>query len=515
MFRPCRFGKYYLFERIAVGGMAEIYKAKLYGVDGFEKNMVVKQILPQYARSREFIQMFIDEAKISVNLQHGNIVPVYELGQTDGIYFISMDYVDGKNLGELLDAGIENDKPLSMPHAIYIACEILAGLDYAHRKTDEHGRPLGIVHRDVSPQNVLVSFEGEVKLVDFGIARAANKVHATQAGVIKGKFGYMSPEQAMGHDVDARSDIFAAGILLYEMLTLERLFASDTEAVTLDRVKRADVPVPSRVNPRLPPQLDAIVFKALARRPEDRYQTPEQMRQDLLRVLLSLPEQVSAQSLSDYLKDLFTEELRQRRQGAAEPPEDVKRELIRASGAQGLEKQKKSTDSIAVPRTIMPSPQRSAAMVEVEPVPDTTLSDDELDVDFTYTGTARKVGRLLAIIVVVGIAVAAFAWRHQIGRMFGVVSDVVKESADRLAKKPLGTLVVRSNPSGATVYFDGRRVGTTNMRIRNIDPDRPYELVLTSDGYGSWSRKILPEDWRASKSMQIEIMKDWLADRFK
>ncbi len=201
MSQPVKFGKYYLLERLAVGGMAEIYKAKMYGVDGFEKQMVVKQILPQYARNREFVTMFIDEAKITVSLSHGNIVPVYELGQIDGIYFLSMDYVDGKNLGELLDAGIDAKDMLEVPHALFISREVLAGLDYAHRKTDERGNPLNIVHRDVSPQNVLISFDGEVKIVDFGIAHAATKVHATQAGVIKGKFGYMSPEQALGKDV--------------------------------------------------------------------------------------------------------------------------------------------------------------------------------------------------------------------------------------------------------------------------------------------------------------------------
>jgi serine/threonine protein kinase len=245
MSQPIKFGKYYLLERLAVGGMAEIYKAKIFGVDGFEKQMVVKQILPQYARNREFVTMFIDEAKITVSLSHGNIVPVYELGQIDGIYFLSMDYIDGKNLGELLDAGIEAKNLLSVPHALFIACEVLAGLDYAHRKTDERGNPLNIVHRDVSPQNILISFDGSVKIVDFGIAHAATKAHATQAGVIKGKFGYMSPEQALGKDVDSRSDIFTAGILLWEMLTLERLFGGESDTQALDRIKRADVPPPS------------------------------------------------------------------------------------------------------------------------------------------------------------------------------------------------------------------------------------------------------------------------------
>jgi serine/threonine protein kinase len=538
MFQPALFGKYYLYERIAVGGMAEIYKAKMYGVDGFEKNMVVKQILPQYARNRDFITMFVDEAKITVSLQHGNIVPVYELGQIDGVYYLSMDLIDGKNLGELLDAGLDKNLRLSVPHALYIACEILAGLDYAHRKTDERGNPLGIVHRDVSPQNVLVSYEGEVKIVDFGIARAATKVHSTQAGVIKGKFGYMSPEQAMGKDVDARSDVFAAGILLYEMLTLERLFYSETDVVTLDRVKRADVPTPSRTNPNLPPQLDAIVFKALARRPEDRYQSAGEMRLAISRFLYQLPVEASAKTLAGYLKQLFREELEQRRKQpptpmpAPAPASPPRAQLIASAPAIPVPPAAPAPALGAVapaaprpaPRPVAPVGPESlfgdgslgAPAGPAAPAADAGLSlpsleDEAVDDDFSFRRAARRARWIGIAVAVAALALGAVFLGGPIVRMLS--GD--NAGTSRLAQQSLGTLVVRSRPTGASVYFGNQKVGTTDVRIGDIDPKKEYELVLTLEGYPPYSRKIVPADFKPEAEMTIQVFKDWTADALK
>jgi len=513
MFQPSKFGKYYLYERIAVGGMAEIYKAKMYGVDGFEKNMVVKQILPQYAKHKEFIQMFIDEAKICVTLSHGNIVPVYELGQIDGIYFISMEHVDGKNLGELLDAGIEEEKPLSVPHALFVASEILGGLDYAHRKTNDKGEPQGIVHRDVSPQNVLISFEGDVKIVDFGIARAATKMHATEAGVIKGKFGYMSPEQALGKEVDARSDVFAAGILLYEMLTLERLFAGGTEVNTLERVKRADVPTPSRTNPNLPPQLDGIVFKALARKQSDRFQSAGEMQLAISRFLYQLPEEASSKTLSIYMKDLYEQEIlkRQEQPEVVLPPEDSV-PTAQPPGTHDLPPPPVGPDALfgesGEPVSV---PQQGIPVGEpVRPV-----FTEEFEDDFSYVGAGRKMKWIVIGCIVLALVVAGFFLRKPLATFFSTFSEAMDKSAEKLAQKDLGTLYVRSRPSGAAVYFDNRRVGQTNMRIGSIDPSHEYELVLTLEGYPPWSRTITTSDWKQSDKMEIQVYKDWTTDRIR
>ena len=505
MFSPRMFGKYYLYERLAVGGMAEIFKAKMFGVDGFEKTMVVKQILPQYSRHREFIQMFIDEAKITVSLSHGNIVPVFELGEIEGIYFIAMECVEGKTLGEVMDAGLDSGRRLSIPHALYICAEMLAGLDFAHRKTDEDGQPLGIVHRDVSPQNILISYEGAVKVVDFGIARAATKVHETQAGVIKGKFGYMSPEQAMGQDVDQRSDIFATGILLYEMLTLERLFQGATDGVTLDRVKRADVPTPSRTNPQLPPKVDAIVFKALARRPEDRYQTAGEMRQDVIRYLYSLPDEASAETLSSYVRGLFAEELEARKR---QPPVVMPQ--------QG---QEQPASGVGAPPPAQPPPEALFQPLPSggpsAPAAAGGLDDDAVD-DFSYARAGRR-AKWIALLVLLGLLVAGgVIFGPAIGRLFDTMGAVIDESAERLAQKKLGTLYVRSRPKGASVYFSNRKVGTTDMRISSIDPGREYELVLTLEGYQPYSRRILPADWKQDQEqMTIQVFKNFAADALR
>ncbi len=516
MFTPRMFGKYFLYERLAVGGMAEIFRAKMYGVDGFEKNMVVKQILPQYSRNKDFIQMFVDEAKITVSLSHGNVVPVFELGEIEGIYFIAMEEVNGKSLGEVMDAGLDQNRRLSVPHSLYICSEMLAGLDYAHRKTDDQGRPLGIVHRDISPQNILVSFEGDVKIVDFGIARAATKVHETQAGVIKGKFGYMSPEQALGHDVDGRSDVFAAGILLYEMLTLERLFQGSTDGVTLDRVKRADVPTPSRANPTLPPKLDAIAFKALARNPEDRYQTAGEMRMAVQRFLYSLTEAATAETLSGYVRALFATELNQRlQQPPVVMPPEARAQLEGASaGAAG---QPSAIAQAAGPQPGQPAASSPAALFEPLPAAGASAppidDDGDLDDDFSYARTGRRL-KWIVLAVILGLLITGgVLFGGDIARVFSTVGDVLDESAERLAQKKLGTLYVRSRPKGASVYFSNRKIGTTNMRIGNIDPGKEYELVMTLEGHQPFSRKVMPSDWKQDQEkMVINIFKDFTSD---
>ncbi len=419
-----------------------------------------------------------------------------------------------------------------MPHALYIACEILAGLDYAHRKTDERGNPLGIVHRDVSPQNVLVSYEGEVKIVDFGIARAATKVHSTQAGVIKGKFGYMSPEQAMGKDVDARSDVFAAGILLYEMLTLERLFYSETDVVTLDRVKRADVPTPSRTNPNLPPQLDAIVFKALARRPEDRYQSAGEMRLAISRFLYGLPVEASANTLSAYLKRLFQAELEERRK---QPPIQVPAPAPAAPPrAQLIASAPAIPAPAAAPAPAAPRPApRPAAPAGPEalfgdgplgvpagqahvPAADSglalpALEEEAVDDDFSFKRAARRARWIGIAVAVVALALGVIFLGGPIVRLLS--GDGAGTS--RLAKQSLGTLVVRSRPTGASVYFGNQKVGTTDVRIGDIDPKKDYELVLTLEGYPPYSRKIVPSDFKPEAEMTIQVFKDWTADALK
>ncbi|WP_426753128.1 protein kinase domain-containing protein [Myxococcus sp. Y35] len=309
MKKPTLFGKYLLLERINVGGMAEVFIAKAFGVEGFERILAIKKILPTMAEDEEFITMFIDEARISVQLNHANIVHINELGKHDDTYFIAMEYVAGRDVRTMLERYRRRKEIMPTAQAVFIASKICDGLDYAHRKKDARGQDLHIIHRDVSPQNVLISYEGEVKVIDFGIAKAANRSQKTQAGILKGKFGYMSPEQVRGMPIDRRSDIFAVGVLLYEMLTGEKLFVGESDFSTLEKVRNADVPLPSEFNPSIPPGLEKVVLKALTREPEDRYQWASDMAEDLMRFLLAGDAIYSAKHLSAYMKEAFAEDM--------------------------------------------------------------------------------------------------------------------------------------------------------------------------------------------------------------
>ena len=265
--------------------MAELFIAKTAGVSGFEKQVALKVIHPNYSSDPDFVKMLVDEAKLAVQLQHANIVQTYDLGQVDGQYYIAMELIDGADLYKILRTSSEKDRDFPIDVAVYITAEVATGLDYAHRKNDPMGRPLQIVHRDVSPQNVLVSREGEVKIVDFGIAKAALRGQHTQAGVIKGKYFYMSPEQSWGEKIDARTDVFSTGILLHEMLCGEMLYLEEDLEKLLKLVRAADVKPPSRKRADVPPELDAIVMKALAKRPIDRYQSGADLATALTRFL--------------------------------------------------------------------------------------------------------------------------------------------------------------------------------------------------------------------------------------
>jgi len=265
-------GPYYLVKLIAIGGMAEIYLATTKGVGGYEKRLALKVIHPDYADDRRFVQMLVDEAKIAVKLNHPNIAQTFDLGRIGNCYFISMEHVDGADFFQVLKRTSEAGREFPGPAALLVAHEALRGLDHAHKKCDDDGKPLQIIHRDVSPQNMLLSRQGEVKLVDFGIAKAANLSTKTRSGVIKGKLVYMSPEQSWGESVDQRSDIFSAGIVLYEALTGGSLYLEKNPVKLLEMVRQAAIPPPSsRRGSEITPELDAIVMKALSPKPDGRY----------------------------------------------------------------------------------------------------------------------------------------------------------------------------------------------------------------------------------------------------
>ena len=296
-------GPYYLVKLIAIGGMAEIYLAATKGVAGFEKQLALKVIHPDYADDQRFVQMLVDEAKITVKLNHPNIAQTFDLGKIDNCYFISMEFVDGADFFQVLKRTSELRDDLPIESALLVVSEALLGLSYAHQKADDQGAPLQIIHRDISPQNLLISRHGEVKLVDFGIAKAANLSTKTRAGVIKGKLVYMSPEQSWGDKVDQRTDIFSAGIVLYEALTGGSLYLEKNPVKLLEMVRKATIPPPSSRRPAdISPELDAIVMKALSPRPDDRYQTAMEFAETLTSYLRRVSPDFNNQSLGDQVE---------------------------------------------------------------------------------------------------------------------------------------------------------------------------------------------------------------------
>ncbi|HEV8237795.1 MAG TPA: TonB family protein [Thermoanaerobaculia bacterium] len=308
---PEQFGAYTLLDRVALGGMAEVWKARMEGVEGFRKTVAIKKILPHLTDSVDFVTMFIDEAKLAAQLNHPNIIHIYDLGKLGEDYYIAMEYVEGKDLRSILNTARKREQALPAGLALLVAARLASALDYAHRKRDFDNRELGLVHRDVSPQNVLISYEGDIKLCDFGIVKAVAKASKTQMGALKGKLQYMSPEQAWGRVVDARSDIFSLGAVLFEMLTGRRLFAGESEISVLEAVREARIQSVRSIDPGISEPVDAIVHRALAKDPDDRYQTAGEMQKEIEAVLHNFKPNPSQGELAAYMHRLFSEEAAQ------------------------------------------------------------------------------------------------------------------------------------------------------------------------------------------------------------
>src|SRR5688572_29883227 len=300
---PVPFGKYYLLGLIARGGMAEVYRAR--PQSGERSLFAVKVMRPQLAREARFIDMFNREGKLAMMLKNRCIVETVEIGQHEGRHYISMEYVAGRDLTQVLRRCQETQQRIPVPHAVYIAARIAEGLHFAHHVAGPDGRPLNIVNRDVSPSNVRLSYDGDVKLLDFGIAQALMKF-TSEIGILKGKFSYMSPEQIRGMPLDARTDIFSAGIILHEMLTTEKLFRGDTEFALMEKVRKAEVPPPSNFNRRVTPELDAISLKALARDVADRYQSAAALAADLDSLIAGY--RFDPKELRQFMRQLFRKE---------------------------------------------------------------------------------------------------------------------------------------------------------------------------------------------------------------
>ncbi len=446
------FGQYTLLERIAVGGMAEVWKARMKGVEGFQKTVAIKKILPHLTDSSDFVTMFIDEAKLAAQLNHNNIIHIYDLGKLGDDYYIAMEFVDGKDLRSILNTAREKSQPLPLGLALLIASRLSSALDYAHRMKDFEGRALGLVHRDVSPQNVLISFEGDIKLCDFGIVKAVSKASKTQMGALKGKLQYMSPEQAWGRPVDARSDIFSLGSLLFEMLTGRRLFAGDSEMSVLDAVREGRIQAPRDLDPRLPLEVNNLVLHALAKGPDERFASAGEMQREIDAIVLALKPAPSTGELATWVKNLFGIEVRG--EAAPAPP----RSAPTAPAA---------TSPSARPTTAPPAP--SAASVAAA----AAGHDSALD-----AAPGRGRGMLwLGIAAVLALGVGAYFW---FGRK-APAPPAPGENPGQSEPAPSepGPEVAPSQDPAATPAESGvAQVVDEQLRKREEELKRQYELEL-------------------------------------
>jgi len=298
-------GRYQLVRHLATGGMADVLIARATGIEGFERHVVLKRIRAEQARDKRFVEMFLDEARLAASLHHMNIGQVHDIGTDDGEYFFAMEYIHGEDLRRILQYAAERDKTIPIDHIVTIVASCAAALHYAHEHRGPDRKPLGLVHRDVSPANILIGYDGNVKVVDFGIAKATQRTTETHSGLLKGKVAYMSPEQCLGTPVDRRSDIFCLGIVLYELITIRRLFKGANDFVTMSAITHGEIPRPSAYRPDLHPQLEAIILKALAANPDDRYQTADQMRAALEHYAAHAGLRTSTTGLADYMRTTF------------------------------------------------------------------------------------------------------------------------------------------------------------------------------------------------------------------
>jgi serine/threonine protein kinase len=322
-----RLGRYCVLRPLAIGGMAEVYLACAAGVEGFEKRVVIKRVLPQFSVNADFVKMFLNEARLTSMLDHPNIVQVHDMGDHGGSYYLAMEYIRGQDVREILKRAQSTKTRMPLDCVASVAIRALAGLHYAHEAVDHEGNALNIIHRDVSLSNILVSYDGGVKLVDFGIAKAAASNVNTSTGTLKGKLAYMSPEQCRNESLDRRSDIFAMGIVLYEMATGSRLFAGASEYEIIQKIANTKIEPPNERCPELPDELCRIIMKALQHKREDRYSTALEVQNDLRRFAKAEGLSTSTFDLAEYMSEFFAEDI------VNEPSDSGLREIIAAAGS--------------------------------------------------------------------------------------------------------------------------------------------------------------------------------------
>lgn len=488
-----RAGQYYLLEKIAQGGMAEIFKGLAYDQAGIKKTVCIKKILPHIAASREFIDMLVDEAKIAVKLSQGNIAQIYDLGKAGDDYFMVMEYVDGQTLSKIHRKCLRRNQKIPIPLVCYIISEIASGLNYMHRKSDDEGRPFNIIHRDISPQNIMVSYSGTVKIIDFGIAKAAVKIGHTESGILKGKFAYMSPEQAEGDALDHRSDIFSLGVIFHELLTGKRLFKAADNKETLKNVKRTKVPAPSRIAPEIPPELDAIILKALSRDRRHRYPFASDFQEEILQFLHTRTPDFRPAHAAEFVRDLFREEfaLQQTlREGEKltpqlflEPTEGTAEgaEVTQGGQAGGINWREFMLEELPA--------EKQTSNVKLQNPKEEEEDSEEEDTNKKWFPrlTFKKEILFWSAGMIVAAVLGFFGWQFypKGGRSPTPPADTQKKpvaEGNRTYSPP--KIVLESNPPAAKIYLNDQDTGlVTPTTLEKLTPNTKYQLGIFVPNY--------------------------------
>jgi hypothetical protein len=458
-----RFGKYLIVGELAVGGMAEVFLGVHRGLEGFQKAVVIKRVLPAFSTNASFVQMFVDEARIAARLEHPNIVRTYEFGEVDGQYFTAMEYLPGEDLAKTLDklAFARQQMPLHL--AAGIVASVCIGLHFAHGLTDTAGRPLGLIHRDINPANVIVTYSGEVKIIDFGIAKTTSS--ETQTGTVKGKVAYMSPEQILGRGIDQRSDVFSTGVVLWELLTGRPLFLRDNEGATLYAIMNEPLHAPSRYRPEIPRALDDIVMNALARTPADRYESAEELGIALERFLVDQPK-YDARAAARMLENLFGSSRAEAKRAIAQ---------TRSLGKNVAHVMKLRTDV------------RADLADHLDAVPEEPFVAEA-------PAPRRHLAWAIALVMVLAIA--------------GGVAVLVGGGEDRpVAAKPAAdaALQVESDPPGAAISLGGEPTGLKTPATLNGLTASEVLIRVELDGYGAVTENVaVPRTGTATKRFMLK-----------
>jgi tRNA A-37 threonylcarbamoyl transferase component Bud32 len=480
-----RLGKYEIMKRLATGGMAEIFLARVSGLPGFQKMVVIKRILPQLASNNDFVEMFLDEARIAATLQHPNVVQMYDVGVVDGNYFIAMEYLHGEDVRSIMKTLNKSERKLPLEHALNIVIGVASGLHYAHEKVGFDGTRLDIVHRDVTPQNIIVTYDGAVKLLDFGIAKASNRFGETRFGTLKGKVPYMSPEQCRGEALDRRSDIFSLGIMLYELTLGTRLFKGKSDFELLKQIVEGTVPPPRELDPKYAPELDAIVMRALAKEKDQRYATARELQAELEALVRADRLHVSPIALTQYMEELFGQKIEAWREAQAQgktlgehleaqrPVPISDDDLEEVGETEAREAERAAAERAAFRARIIQSREPVATTATVSPL-----------------RARRPVIVLAACAFVAAVGGVALVVHHapkpRAPALVVAAPPIATLPPPRVTPAPpaMGIVKIATTPAGATLFLDGKKLDAISpVTLDAITAGKSHVLLATLPGH--------------------------------